>query len=116
MAYLAVNKNGSEIISEHELFRNGYYKKYCNAQSKENCRMCRLIGCIKEKETGKGYFNKVYRELPKIKNQLEELSFWDNFECDTEGNTIDYTVVLPKGSIKKLIGKELTWKDEPFEL
>ena len=23
---------------------------------------------------------------------------------------------LPKGSIKKLIGKELTWKDEPVEL
>ena len=25
-------------------------------------------------------------------------------------------IELPKGSIKKLIGKELTWKDEPFEL
>lgn len=23
---------------------------------------------------------------------------------------------LPKGSIKKLIGKELSWKDEPVEL
>lgn len=28
-----------------------------------------------------------------------------------------YNVVeLPKGSIKKLIGKELSWKDEPVEL
>lgn len=25
-------------------------------------------------------------------------------------------LVLPKGSIKKLIGKELTWQDEPVEL
>ena len=25
-------------------------------------------------------------------------------------------VQLPKGSIKKLIGKELTWSDEPVEL
>lgn len=25
-------------------------------------------------------------------------------------------ILLPKGSIKKLIGKELTWDDEPFEL
>lgn len=25
-------------------------------------------------------------------------------------------IKLPKGSIKKLIGKELTWNDEPVEL
>ena len=25
-------------------------------------------------------------------------------------------VILPKGSIKKLIGRELTWKDEPVKL
>ncbi len=25
-------------------------------------------------------------------------------------------VELPKGSIKKLIGRELTWEDEPIEL
>ncbi len=25
-------------------------------------------------------------------------------------------LILPKGTIKKLIGKELTWEDEPFEL
>jgi hypothetical protein len=29
----------------------------------------------------------------------------------------DYqSVELPKGSIKKLIGKTLTWADEPYEL
>lgn len=25
-------------------------------------------------------------------------------------------IFLPKGSIEKLIGKQLTWEDEPFEL
>lgn len=25
-------------------------------------------------------------------------------------------VILPKGSIKKLIGRDLTWQDEPVEL
>ena len=25
-------------------------------------------------------------------------------------------IILPKGSIKKLIGKELSWKDKPIEL
>lgn len=31
-------------------------------------------------------------------------------------NAKDYSIKLPKGSIKKLIGKELTWKDGPIEL
>lgn len=32
-------------------------------------------------------------------------------------NNFDVNVVeLPKGSIKKLIGRELTWEDEPVEL
>lgn len=33
-------------------------------------------------------------------------------------STYDYNhyVCLPKGSIKKLIGRELTWNDEPVEL
>lgn len=28
----------------------------------------------------------------------------------------DYSIVLPKGSIKKLIGKDLTWDDEPVKI
>ena len=32
--------------------------------------------------------------------------FWNSFE----------SVQLPKGSIKKLIGRELTWEDEAVEL
>lgn len=27
-----------------------------------------------------------------------------------------YAIKLPKGSIKKLIGRNLTWEDEPIEL
>ena len=27
-----------------------------------------------------------------------------------------YYIYLPKGSIKKLIGRELTWEDDPVEL
>ena len=47
---------------------------------------------------------------------IEVLSFWDTFEFDSDGNKLDYLVVLPKGSIKKLMGRELTWEDEPVEL
>lgn len=28
----------------------------------------------------------------------------------------DYSVILPKGTIKKLTGKELSWNDEPIEM
>ena len=28
----------------------------------------------------------------------------------------DHWVMLPKGTIKKIIGRELTWKDEPVEI
>lgn len=31
-------------------------------------------------------------------------------------NAEDYSIPLPKGTIKKLIGKDITWKDEPVLL
>ena len=34
--------------------------------------------------------------------------FWDTFD--------DENVGLPDGTIKKLIGRELTWEDDPVEL
>jgi len=37
---------------------------------------------------------------------------------DTEflSKITDLLVILPKGSIEKLIGRKLTWEDEPVEL
>lgn len=35
-----------------------------------------------------------------------------DFWYDCGGNCVE----LPKGSIKKLIGRELNWRDEPVEL
>lgn len=35
-------------------------------------------------------------------------NYWDSYG--------DRDVVLPKGSIEKLIGRKLTWDDEPVEL
>ena len=43
----------------------------------------------------------------------EELKDW----CfESNGNPDDFIVKLPKGSIKKLIGRDLTWKDDAVEL
>ena len=49
----------------------------------------------------------------------EDPSFWyDEVEVydSDEGLFCDTEIPLPKGSIKKLIGRKLTWNDEPVEL
>lgn len=38
------------------------------------------------------------------------------YRDDDEWNEDDYYIELPKGTIKKLIGKDLTWDDEPIEI
>ena len=45
--------------------------------------------------------------------QTSTLNIWGDEEYE---DLYDDWVILPKGSIKKLIGKELTWEDEPVEL
>lgn len=42
---------------------------------------------------------------------------WANaWSCD-DNDAMPFTgVILPKGSIEKLIGRKMTWKDEPVEL
>lgn len=42
-------------------------------------------------------------------------SIWVSTHNDYRNRFYDF-VELPKGSIKKLIGRELSWSDEPVEL
>lgn len=48
-----------------------------------------------------------------------KLGWWDDevevYDSD-EGIFYDTEIPLPKGSIKKLIGRDLDWNDEPVEL
>ena len=67
MAFVAVDKDGEEIICDHKPLREP------------------------TDEDGFGYI------VP---------TFWD----------AENRVELPPGSIAKLIGRELTWEDEPVEL
>lgn len=45
-----------------------------------------------------------------------KLEWWYDEQEDDAGVLYDTEIPLPKGSIKKLIGRDLTWEDEPVEL
>lgn len=45
-----------------------------------------------------------------------EWSYSEEIWVESECGSVELTIMLPKGSIYKLIGKELTWNDEPVEL
>lgn len=47
--------------------------------------------------------------------RVEKLGLWYD-EAEYGGVFYDTEISLPKGTIKKLIGRELSWKDEPMEL
>lgn len=53
----------------------------------------------------------VYQEKP-----VREKSLWDTVKViEGEYNDTD-CVELPKGTIKRMLGKELTWEDDCIEL
>lgn len=84
MAYLTVNKDGTELISEEMLERWPYIEK----------------------------------EDRRIKNRKQILSKDDQYAwvwpyMSEDGGQV---VMLPKGSIEKLIGRKLTWEDEPYKM
>ena len=84
MAYLAVNKDGTEWISEEMLIRWPYIEK----------------------------------EDKRIKTRKQILTKDDQYAWTWPYNTEEggQMVMLPKGSIEKLIGRTLNWEDEPYDI
>lgn len=46
----------------------------------------------------------------------EQSDTWINPYLDSVYGQENIAIELPKGTIKKLIGRDLTWEDEPVEL
>ena len=40
---------------------------------------------------------------------------WEGWEKNTNGESCTL-IEIPKGTIKTLIGKEMTWEDDPYEM
>ncbi len=49
-------------------------------------------------------------------NGVEKAFWYKPKRCEKHREWWGDNMALPHGSIKKLIGRELTWKDEPVEL
>jgi hypothetical protein len=86
MSWLAVNKDGQEMIFQEHPKRTPQNLKEVYDNTKHCCKY-------------------VY-----------PLSQWNHLELDPDDNWIYYGVALKEGSIQKLIGKTLSWADEPAEL
>lgn len=53
----------------------------------------------------------IFESMPERCND----EYWTVFPSILSNDVTDY-VVLPQGSIEKLIGRELNWSDEPVEI
>lgn len=90
MSWLAVDKNGTECVYRHKPKRLKKRNKWSDIIIKFICE-----GKLYASANGYEY-HPTYGELATVRKTTRSK--------------------LPKGSIEKLIGKKLTWEDEPFEL
>ena len=62
------------------------------------------------------FLYKPYRVDPiRSLYKLWEPTWWSDKDVDNYGNE-DTGIFLPKGTIKKLISRDISWEDEPVEL
>lgn len=87
MAWLAVDKDGTEKIFQAEPFRR------CN------------------------YISHVFIDFLPVHYTKNLRHKWaSGWSTDLNDAFPEFCIVLPKGTIKKIIGYNLTWKDEPVEI
>ena len=97
MAYLCVNKNGEELICQNLPKRYGYIKKYINSWY--------------------GKIDNNGNRYEEILQQDENLDHWRDQEYLNMGEyCINYEILLPHGTIEKIIGKKMNWENDPVEI
>lgn len=60
---------------------------------------------------------KIFHNKPSRVDGLyweDKETYWDIRGVTTDA--CDYSIILPMGSIEKLIGRKLTWDDDPVEI
>lgn len=102
MAYLCVNKDGQELICPNEPERWGDIRVEV-----------KIFGRL-DKETGKRYDERPCRNRTEL--QQAGATYWRDMETINMYDQIHYQIELPAGSISRLIGRVLTWEDEPVKI
>lgn len=83
MAYLAVDKDGTEMISDYSLYRSGYYRKYkkCDPALCDKC-VSNRVTCKVDRD-GKRYSVRSYTSPPEMNRESEVIA-----HCDECGDNI----------------------------
>ena len=63
----------------------------------------------------RGYINRHVFVAHDYGVDNNKLDVWLSIYNDPDEGYTDISIQLPKGTIKKLIGRELTWNDKPVE-
>ncbi len=110
MSWIAVNKDGSEVISRNPLQRVGMCHNWGSTRKE-----IPFIDAIEDN-----------RDYVEIKGTEYRWSSWievDEYGRDLYGewgyidtNLTELQTELPKGTIEKLIGRVMSWEDEPIEI
>ena len=86
MAWVAVDNDGTEKLSASPMWRRGKHISI-------------LFGLVH------GFYSK------------NKSKSWANMWSTNEYDVLPFNgVVLPRGSVERLIGRRLTWRDEPVEI
>lgn len=89
--FVAVDKDGTEKISNNQMIR----RKKLSGQ--------KITGIFW------GLFHGHYKK--------NEYNKWADMFCTDENDFLPFNgVILPKGTIEKLIGRKMSWNDEPVEI
>ena len=98
LIWLCVDSNGDEKISTNiKGWQRFYRSKYSDSFNNEEA-------------------NKVISYNDILMNYDHWIEYHDKNEEGPKTGFIPHWMYLPKGTIKKIIGKELTWDDEPVKI
>lgn len=103
MAFLCVNKDGTELICRNKPKRWATIEKVSIWSDKKFLTPLDIYD-----------YDRIIREGKELK---EYMCYWTDvteFKDDAPIRTTE--IEIPKGSIEKLIGRNLTWEDEPVEI
>jgi hypothetical protein len=101
MAYLCVDKDGQECICQNEPERWG------------DIRVEDKFGSL-DKVDGKRYTKRMCNDRAELIRAW--VTYWRDMEIINMYDHINYRIDLPTGTIVRILGRVLTWDDEPVKL